>query len=81
MCVILQSSLAQKLDWQLQLNYPSDVAAAATSLDKAFWEMLECARGFHIPQQDERLGMECVLTAPGLPASLQGHSYQHWLVR
>ena len=27
------------------------------------------------------MGIECVLTAPGLPASLQGRSYQQWLVR
>ena len=78
---ILQCSLAQKLDWQLTLNYPSDVAAAATRLDTVYWEFLEFAAGIHIPRTNEGLDVECVLAAPGLPPSLEGRSYQCWLGR
>jgi hypothetical protein len=78
---ILQCSLSQKLDWQLSLNYPSDVAAAASRLDRIFWQVLELCLAQHIPLAEEGGQVECVLTAPGLPPSLQGRSFQHWLVR
>ena len=65
--------------WQLSLNYPSDVAAAASRLDTVYWRLLELTAGQHIPRSDEGLGVECVLQPPGLPASLQGRSYQQWL--
>ena len=78
---ILQCSLAQKLDWQLSLNYPSDVEAAASRLDTVYWQLLEFATGLHIPRAEEGLGVECVLMAPGLPPSLRGRSFQSWQVR
>jgi hypothetical protein len=42
--------------WQLTLNYPLDVAAAASHLDTLFWELLEFAGGFHIPRADKGVG-------------------------
>ena len=78
---VLNCSLAQKFDWQLSLNYPSDVVPAAARLDTQLWEMLEFATSQHIPYEDEGLGVECVLNAPGLPFSLQRRSFQQWLVR
>ena len=78
---VLNCSLAQKFDWQLSLNYPSDVIPAAARLDTCLWEALEFATSFHIPFEDEGLGVECVLNAPGLPLSLQQRSFQQWLVR
>ena len=72
----LQCSLSQKLDWQLSLNYPSDVREAAMKLDAELWSLLEFASSQHIPRAEEGLGVECVLEAQGLPASLQGRSYQ-----
>ena len=81
MWAVLSCSLAQKLDWHLSLNYPSDIAAAAACLDSRLWQFLEFATGLHIPEGDEGLGVECVLSAEELPACLQGRSYQQWLVR
>ena len=81
MWAILQCSLAHKLDWQLSLNYPSDIEAAASRLDSVFWQLLEFASGFHIPKAEEGLGVECVLGAPGLPHCLQGRSFQQWMTR
>ena len=78
---VLQCSLAQKLDWQLSLNYPSDVRKAAERLDNELWHLLELSASQHIPRKEEGLGVECVLSAPGLPFSLEGRSFQNWLVR
>lgn len=35
MWALLQCSLAHKLDWQLSLNYPLDIEAAASRLDSS----------------------------------------------
>ena len=78
---ILHCSLAQKLDWHLSLCYPSDIKDAAMKLDDILWQFLEHATNLHIPKSDEGLGVECVLDVPELPTSLQGRSYQHWIVR
>ena len=78
---ILHCSLAQKFDWQLSLNYPSDTAEAAARLDKVLWQLMETAAGFHIPERDEGKGFECVLASPDLPANLRGRSTQSWMVR
>ena len=78
---VLQCSLSQKLDWQLNLNYPLDVEEAAKMLDSELWSLLEFAASQHIPRTGEGMGVECVLEDPKLPPSLQGRSYQNWLVR
>ena len=78
---ILQCFLAQKLDWQLSLNYPSDIAVPAARLDDVFWQLLELCAVVHIPRVEECLGVECIFRALGLPPRLQGRSYQNWLMR
>ena len=78
---VLQCSLSQKLDWQLSLNYPSDVKEAAKKLDSELWRLLEFASSQHIPRAEEGMGVECILGAQGLPPSMQGRSYQNWQVR
>ena len=65
----------------LSLNYPSDIAGAASRLDRILWQLLELCASQHIPHAGEGGSVECVLASPGLPPSLQGRSFQHWLVR
>ena len=81
MWTVLQCSLSWKLDWQLSLNYPSDVEEAAKNLDSELRSLLEFSASQHIPRTDEGMGVECVLGDLDLPPFLQGRSYQSRLVR
>ena len=49
-------------------------------MDSILWDLLQHATKLHIPRVDEGLGVECVLHVPGI-VSLQGRSFQHWLVQ
>ena len=79
MWIILKCSLAQKFDWHLSLCYPTDIREAAMEMDSVLWDMLQHCTRLHIPRAEEGLGVECVLGLPGV-ASLQGRSFQRWLV-
>ena len=48
-------------------------------LDTILWNLLEHTTRLHIPKGEEGLGVECVLDVPGVH-SLQGRSFQRWLV-
>ena len=72
--------MAQKLDWHLSISYPTDIREAALEMDSILWDLLQHATKLHIPRVDEGLGVECVLHVPGI-VSLQGRSFQHWLVQ
>ena len=50
MWTLLQCSLSRKLDWQLSLNYPSDVEEAAKNLDSELRSQLEFSASEHIPR-------------------------------
>ena len=56
---VLQCSLSQKLDWQLSLNYPSDVREVSKKLDSELWRLLEFASSQRIPRAEEGMGVEC----------------------
>ena len=76
---LLTSSVAQKMSYSLSIQYPSDILLAATQIDNILWSMMERATGLHIPRDEERRGVECVLDVP--VRGLQGRSFQHWLAR
>ena len=76
---LLTSSVAQKMSYSLSLQYPSDMRAAATTIDTILWNMMERATGLHIPREEEGRGVECVLDIP--VRGLRGKSFQHHLVR
>ena len=70
---MLTASVAQKLSYSLSLQYPSDIRAAASRLDKVLWDMMEKATGLNIPQGEEGRGVECVLDVP--VRGLRGQSF------
>ena len=76
---ILKCSLAQKLDWHLSLSYPTDIREAAIELDSILWDLLQHCTRLYIPKTEEGLGVECVVNLPGVN-SLQGRSFQKWLI-
>ena len=48
--VVLNRSLAHKMDYHLSLCYPTDILPTATYLDSRLWAMLERAVGQKIPR-------------------------------
>ena len=54
---VLTASVSQKLSYSLSLQYPSDILAAATELDRVLWDMMENATGLHIRQREEGRGI------------------------
>ena len=48
-------------------------------MDTILWDLLQHCTRLHIPKADEGLEVECVLHPPGVN-SLQGRSFQQWLV-
>ncbi len=78
--VLLSTAMAHQLDYNLTLQYPSDVLACATAVDARLWAALEQVAGQpRIPQGEEGAGVECVLDLSAVP-SLQGRSFQRLLV-
>ena len=71
---VLRLSLAQQLDYWLQLCYPSDILHAAQKMDSVMWGVLEQIVGSHIPRKSEGHSWECVLDVP--VANLNGRSFQ-----
>ena len=78
--ILLSSAMAHQLDYSLTLQYPSDMLECATTVDRRLWAALEqVASQPRIPRGEEGLGVECVVDLPGI-GSLQGRSYQHFLI-
>ena len=76
---VLRSSLAQRLDYWLQLCYPTDVLVAAARMDAVLWNVLQVATGSTIPRGADYNTWGCV---PNVPAEgLGGRSFQEWVVR
>ena len=48
---VIRLSSACKFDYWLQLNYPTDVVAAAQVVDAALWPAMESCLGFAVPQE------------------------------
>ena len=48
---VLRLSLAQQLDYWLQLCYPSHILAAAKRMDQILWDVLEKTATSHIPRK------------------------------
>ena len=79
--VMLSRSLSQQMDYLLTMQYPSDTLEAASLMDSRIWAALGRLAGqSHIPREEEGLGVECVPLVPGVP-SLEGRSFQRWLVQ
>ena len=79
--VMLSRSLSQQMDYLLTMQYPSDTLEAASLMDSRIWAALgRLAEQSHIPREEEGLGVECVPLVPGVP-SLEGRSFQRWLVQ
>ena len=76
---VLRASLAQRLDYWLQLCYPTDVLAAAERMDAILWNVLQVAAGSPIPRQAGNNGWECTLEVP--VEGLGARSFQEWVVR
>ena len=78
--ILLSTAMAHQLDYSLTLQYPSDMLECATTVDRRLWAALEqVASQPRIPRGEEGLGVECVVDLPGI-GSLQGRSYQHFLI-
>ena len=76
---LARSSTATKLDFHMSLCYPSDMEEAAKEMDRVLGTMLHSAVGFHIPMQEEGLGVE---HCPKPEVSrLKDKSYQNWMIR
>ena len=71
---IVKLSLSQQLDYWLQLCYPSNVRAAADTMDKIMYKMLGRTAASTIPRNQEQV---TVISVPGLPQK----SYQECVVR
>ena len=73
---ILRLSLAQQLDYWLQLCYPTNVRAAAEKMDYVLWKVLEKTALSCIPRNyHEEFATK--IEVPGLPVQ----TYQEWVVR
>ena len=76
---VLRSSLLPRLDYWIQLCYPSDISTAAVKLDNILWNVLQCVSGSVIPRLEIDKGWECVLEVP--VEKLTGQSYMQWVAR
>ena len=56
---VLRSPISQKFDYWLSLVYPSQIKAAAESMDRVVLGVLEKLVGGNILMQDEGLGWDC----------------------
>ena len=76
---ILRLSLAQKLDYWLQLCYPSNVRVAAEKMDIVMWKILEKTADSTIPrcQDVNQFDNVTIISVPGLADK----SYQEWAIR
>ena len=73
---VLRMSMTAQFEYWLQHCYPSDVKAAAASLDRKLWRILESCIGTLIPEGEDS---DCVIGVPG--ASIDGLSFQQMVVR
>ena len=75
---VLRLSLSQQLDYWLQLCYPSNMKAAADTMDDILWKVLETTAFSKIPRKDDKNSEFSVnISIPGLPVI----PYQEWVVR
>ena len=76
---VLRSSISQKLDYWLTLVYPSQVFAAAQSMDRLQMKVMGKLVGMNIPLVGEGLCWDCPLWLP--IQGLDGRSFQQWVMR
>ena len=75
--VLLSSAHAHQLDYNLSLQYPTDMLEGAKTMDARLWAALEQVSGQpHIAKLEEGGGVECVLELTGIQ-QLEGRSFQH----
>ena len=75
---VLRLSLAQQLDYWLQLCYPSNIKAAAEKVDTILWKVLESVAFSSIPRakfSSENENPHYILI-PGI----EDNSYQEWVL-
>ena len=76
----MSTSFSQQLDYNLTLQYPSDILPFASSFDSHIWFVLENIVSQHIPEHDEGGDIECVVNVPQVP-QLSGRSFQMTIIR
>ena len=78
---VLRSSLAQQLDYWLQLCYPTDVKYAAERMDRILWQVLQVVAGSVIPRRECGAAWSCIVDVPMELAGERDRTFQEWAVR